>query len=324
MLYFPEFDPVIRGQYSHSLVNFTDERTGKHVCFPEGKERLKCKCKKIIKDLENYSGKNLREFVIGKTYAKLSDAKGIRSRWGEYKEKGFDGLVAIACITKENRPGNIPAFTACEKNGFYVDQEWQELYSIAFEQDLIKHFMLDEVDERIRNHSLNTGGKWKHDHHYGVVYLAYKLGEQDPESSCPFVDRHTMPDPCADHLQDLDLPEMLVQSSLQLESGCHDVCMNQMDGDMMDDDVLCSVCHTDSSNELVDRDTIPVSGTSHLQDLNAPDFIIQSSLKLENQCHDTGICMIQADMTVMKEDSCHFDFSCASTSELRCWSSCCR
>ena len=74
--------------------------------------------------------------MIRKTYflKKVSDAKAIRSRWGKYKEKGFHGLVAIACKTKINRTGNIQGFTNCEECGCNVDQEWQEFYSIAFEQ----------------------------------------------------------------------------------------------------------------------------------------------------------------------------------------------
>ena len=231
---FPEFDPSIRGQFSHRLVEFFDEMSGKFISFKEATKRLECICKSVKKEIEDH-WKILEEFVIGKSYADLSNVKGISSRWGAYKKRGFDGLVVVAIITKENRPGNIPGCADSEENGFKVDQEWQEFYSNALELELINHFMLVEVDKHIGNRSLNPGRRWKDYHDYGVVYLAYKLGEQDPDSSS----QHTIPDPGVDYPHDYDGSEMHAQSS--------DGCMIQADMEIMEDDFFRSIDHFDFS-----------------------------------------------------------------------------
>ena len=103
-----------------------------------------------------------------------------------------------------------------------------------------------------------------------------------------------IPDPSANHFPDLDATDIIVQSFLQLESRSHDVCIIQMDRDIMEDDVLCSISHIDSSYQLVDRDTIPVSCANYQQNLYAPEIIVQSYLQPDSPCHD--VCVIQADI----------------------------
>ena len=166
---FSDFDPVVKGVYSHRFVKFVNEETGKLFSFQERVDRLVCCCKTILKEIE-MSGEVIEEFVIGKTFSELSEPKGIESRWHDYSKNGFHGLVAIACVSEEDVRGS-------SKYG----EECREEYCLALELMLIIRFMHDERDQdmRLSNRSFHPGKTWTLSHKYGIVYIAYRLKENE-------------------------------------------------------------------------------------------------------------------------------------------------
>ena len=188
------YDELCRGaqkNYSFNLVclHRNNNQTEEAMPFALAAETLKEQIETSIHDIQtqNIEGKKIKSFVIGKSNAKQRKSRGsgyvdfdcmnhntwslgeagVNSRWHEkYNREGYDGLVVLAAITRKGVPKRI-----------LDNQEWmdQEQYAIALEQRLISMFMFEDVDNRIKNKSFDTGKDSKTTPYAGVVYFAYKL-----------------------------------------------------------------------------------------------------------------------------------------------------
>ncbi|KAK3098229.1 hypothetical protein FSP39_017409 [Pinctada imbricata] len=203
---FRDFDDLTKGTrgYSHRLLNLyntcTENKDTRHnISFEEAVSRLISGVKSTIRDIE-IQGNTVKEFIIGKSFVKQKIgvrfrpdkpttwtlSNGINGRWRYYNSIDYSGLVALACVERDMIPDSIKQnirFTFTDedddhkkKQEFVVDQQ---LYTLALEQRLIQHFMLIEPDERLRNHSLDTGRKSEGQYKGGIIYLAFKMGSSD-------------------------------------------------------------------------------------------------------------------------------------------------
>ena len=182
---FTKFKDLIKdktGYCGDHLANLFDKNEGDKdkevvlvlITFNEAKRRLVRACDGILHSIFNNTGKEIQEFVIGKTYVqerrhvKFRADKhttwklggGINGRWRYYRDLGYDGLIVLTCVTRSlvPRKSRRKIKFLFEKNDskkeFSVDQE---LYALALEQYLIAHYMFGDPDPRLRNRSLGTG-----------------------------------------------------------------------------------------------------------------------------------------------------------------------
>lgn len=131
-----------------------------------------------FEDLLKTHRKKIETFTIGKTYAKTKKqfrhkfsgafsnnftVEGISDRFRHfYEPEGYDFLVGIVIITRQNVPPNAAqAF----RN--------QQMLALSLESQLIQHFSYVKCDNRLGNTSLHPGHNSK-PHAGGVIYLAVK------------------------------------------------------------------------------------------------------------------------------------------------------
>ena len=133
---------------------------------------------KQFQNLLKMQRKKIETFTIGKTYAKTKKqyrhnfngafsnnftVEGISDRFRNfYEPQGYDFLVGIVIITRQNVPRNAAqAF----RN--------QQMLTLSLESQLIQHFSYVKCDNRLGNTSLYPGHNSK-PHAGGVIYLAVK------------------------------------------------------------------------------------------------------------------------------------------------------
>ena len=141
-----------------------------------------------IQKIEDGRGRRVEQFYIGKTLThkrksgkfnrmnsstwKLSN--GISKRFKKHRDNGYgrDGMVVLTVVTRRA----IPRFIRHNKIS-------KELYAFALENRLIQHFLIKCDDPRIVNSTLNSG---KSDGNRSIgypLYMAFKLEDDDSESS---------------------------------------------------------------------------------------------------------------------------------------------
>ena len=103
-----------------------------------------------------------------------SDGISKRFRAHHSKVYGRDGLVVLTMVTRKTIPPTVI------KNKGTVRQE---LYAFALESRLIQHFLIKCDDVRIKNRSLETGGRDGNKSVGYPIYMAYALKDKEPESS---------------------------------------------------------------------------------------------------------------------------------------------
>ena len=163
--------------------NYADDKTlQRGVPKMEAKRRLVKTCDRILAEIE-FGGNTLKRFAIGKTYVdKKRDEKflpdnpetwklkdGISGRWDYYEEKGYNGLVVIACIDNTCIPRNPRIF-------FDEPIVYQkEPYALALKDSLIRHYMFVDEDPRLYTRKLYTGRTWREEHKGAVLFLAFEI-----------------------------------------------------------------------------------------------------------------------------------------------------
>ena len=190
------FDALCKGQEKNYSFNLCDLREKK--LSNERKGLLIQKITDTMAFLELTSGKKIQFFSIGKTYADATSDKpfesmnedawikrGISSRWCEYRNKGYDGLVVLGAVTHAmlDERRKIEVWNAQE-------------YALALESALITHYAFDNCDPRLKNKSIYPGrfkgredentsshqGDLKGEKDVGfVIYLAFKYKETEGE-----------------------------------------------------------------------------------------------------------------------------------------------
>lgn len=128
--------------------------------------------------LEMVWKKKIETFTIGKTYAKTKKKyrhdfnggnsdhftkTGISERFRHtYKEEGYDFLIGIVILTRNNIPPDAPP-----------PFNNQQSLTLALESQLIQHFVYVKPDNRIGNTSLHPGNQ-SQQYAGGVIYLAVR------------------------------------------------------------------------------------------------------------------------------------------------------
>ena len=146
--------------------------------------------KKSIKAIQIGRGRNVEQFYIGKTHVRRRKrvkfnhmksftwrlAGGINDRFRRHRGKGYgvDGLVVLTVLTRAAIPPNV-----CQNR----TKVKQELYAFALENRLIQHFLIKRDDPRIVNTSLDAGGKDSNSSIGYPLYMAFKLEDEEQESS---------------------------------------------------------------------------------------------------------------------------------------------
>ena len=220
---FSELDDLVRGDkpgYSHSLVKLfdvdADNKDIRHfIPFREASDRLIKACDGVLLDLK-INNKQLEEFVIGKSFVKRrtgvtfrpdrpttwSLGGGVNGRWRDYFNRDYYGLVVLGCVERELIPTKTKGLgfsyevtekkdnneTVNKSKRFKVDQQ---LYALALEQSLIHHYMFVKPDKRLRNHSLDCGGKSEESGYQGgVVYVAFKVKDDENDEEDRYVEEN--------------------------------------------------------------------------------------------------------------------------------------
>ncbi|KAK3087468.1 hypothetical protein FSP39_006343 [Pinctada imbricata] len=199
---FITIDDIANGKcigYAHSLAKLTDRcknaknKNLRHaVYFEEALKRIIRQCEQTIKDVTQ-NDRVISEFTIGKSFAnskkstffandpttwKLSG--GFTARWQQYKNAKYHGLVVLACIDSKT------IHERYKRKDKIVDCQ---LFTLALEQSLIKHYLFVDPNENLANESLDCGSKWKKENEpddkeskNGVIYIAFRF-EDDHDSN---------------------------------------------------------------------------------------------------------------------------------------------
>ena len=174
-----------------NLLDLTEKRHTNDVSIlNEDTSRLVQHVDDCIKSIEIGRGRQVEKFYIGKTHVhkkkkgkfsrmhsstwRLSD--GISKRFKAHRDKGYgrDGLVVLTLVTRKTIPSTV------KKNRAAVSQE---LYAFALENRLIQHFLIERDDPRIVNPSVETGGRDGNKSIGYPLYMAFKLGDEEPVDS---------------------------------------------------------------------------------------------------------------------------------------------
>ncbi|XP_072030210.1 uncharacterized protein [Amphiura filiformis] len=192
----------ITRSYSYNLVDLNDCQP---LSFDTAANAL---VKQVDDTLTNIAiqqpDKEIEAFTIGKSHARQRSKKkgygrsfikfdrkdpktwkfdgGINSRWREYAQKGYSGLIALTAITRKVIP-----FDVRQSHGKIIDSEQ---YSIALEQQLIHHYMLKKADQRLENLSFNPGNLCHAERKpfAGIVYVAFKLRDVEDDGQSDFAE----------------------------------------------------------------------------------------------------------------------------------------
>ncbi|CAH1793763.1 unnamed protein product, partial [Owenia fusiformis] len=185
-------EPRVKGYAAQLIKLYREENinVGDEVNVVKKPFRLQISVKKLIikidqtlKELETRQQKNIATFTIGKSTVQQKESRafnvlplpfdpvnvdtwklgnGPNERWSsDYKGKECDGLIVLCAITEEIIPKKPEALL-----------NPVELYTLALEQQLIHHYLLNEGNNKLGNKSLDTGGK-NTNPYAGVVYVAY-------------------------------------------------------------------------------------------------------------------------------------------------------
>ena len=133
-----------------------------------------------VRELEYHSCRRIDKIYIGKTYIPQSERTtfdhlnpdtwkmdGISSRWSSHRiqDYGRDGLVVLCAVIKENVPEG--------------SRMSQEDLTLALEQKLLHHYLLDYPDRRVINKTLTTGHLAQRNHHAYAVYIAFRYADEE-------------------------------------------------------------------------------------------------------------------------------------------------
>lgn len=140
------------GYIAPNLIQLADTSTANTITpysFENSFQRLKYHINNFLCILEREKGKNIEKFTIGKSTTNKGDSDfnpldfttwghgdyktGVWSRWTDYKQKTYNGLVVLCAITKELLPEKSMLSNI-------------ENYAYALEQRLIKYYAYEEKD----------------------------------------------------------------------------------------------------------------------------------------------------------------------------------
>ncbi|XP_072016279.1 uncharacterized protein [Amphiura filiformis] len=183
------YEDLCKGTFKSYSFNLVDLGDNPPLSFQTAVDTLVRQIDDTFKDITTQQwDKEIESFTIGKSHArrrrkagggfqhfdhtdqhtwKLSD--GVNARWRNMyspKPMEYSGLVALTAVTTDMIPLDV------KRAYSFINVEQ---YSIALEQRLIQHYMLERVDSRLENKSFNPGNLCESQPYAGIVYVAYKL-----------------------------------------------------------------------------------------------------------------------------------------------------
>lgn len=179
------FDQLMDGRKGYAplqqLVRIENE-----LAFEVASKRLRRTVRDLLTGIEQQTSKAIEIFTFGRTHANTKKSgqdvqdfdqtnfntwtqDGIRSVWGNYYQRGYDGLVVLCALRRTSFP--IPK-----------DDFDQHSHVAALKDDLVVHFGYSKRDRRVGNNPLFAGSNQRPNAIAGVLFMAYKL-KHDTQAS---------------------------------------------------------------------------------------------------------------------------------------------